>query len=80
MVKFRELRRTYGFDEVAISPGSVTVNPELTNTDFSVGPLKISTPVLGSAMDAVASPDFAGTMHRQGALSVMNLELSLIHI
>ena len=74
MVKFRELRRTYGFDEVAISPGSVTVNPELTNTDFSVGPLKISTPVLGSAMDAVASPDFAGTMHRQGALSVMNLE------
>lgn len=74
VVKLRELRRTYGFDEVAISPGTVTINPELTNTDFSVGPFTISTPVLGSAMDAVASPGFAGTMHRQGALSVINLE------
>ena len=32
----RELRRVYGFDEVAIAPGSITINPELTSTDFSV--------------------------------------------
>lgn len=74
MAKLRELRRTYGFDEVAISPGAITVNPEMVETDFSVGEVTISTPILGSAMDAVATPGFAGEMHKQGALSVMNLE------
>ena len=74
MTNFRELRRVYGFDEVAIAPGSVTVNPEMVNTEFSVGNVTTDIPVLGSAMDAVASPAFAGELHRQGALSVMNLE------
>ena len=74
MAKLRELRRTYGFDEVAISPGTITVNPEMVETGFSVGEVTISTPILGSAMDAVATPAFAGEMHKQGALSVMNLE------
>ena len=74
MSKFRELRRTYGFDEVAIAPGAVTINPAMTDTKFSVGDININIPILGSAMDAVASPDFASAMHSQGALSVMNLE------
>ena len=74
MTNFRELRRVYGFDEVAIAPGAVTVNPEMVNTEFSVGNVTTDIPVLGSAMDAVASPAFAGEMHQQGALSVMNLE------
>ena len=26
---FKELERSYGFDEVAIVPGNVTINPEL---------------------------------------------------
>ena len=74
MSKFRELRRTYGFDEVAIAPGTVTINPAMTDTTFSVGNISIDIPIIGSAMDAVASPDFASEMHSQGALSVMNLE------
>ena len=74
MSKFRELRRTYGFDEVAIAPGTVTINPAMTDTTFSVGNISIDIPIIGSAMDAVASPEFASEMHSQGALSVMNLE------
>ena len=74
MSKFRELRRTYGFDEVAIAPGTVTINPAMTDTKFSVGDISIDIPIIGSAMDAVASPEFASEMHTQGALSVMNLE------
>ncbi len=74
MSEFRELRRTYGFDEVAIAPGTVTVNPAMTDTKFSVGDISIDIPIIGSAMDAVASPEFASEMHTQGALSVMNLE------
>ena len=74
MSNLRELRRTYGFDEVAIAPGAITVNPEMTDTSFKLGDVSIDIPVLGSAMDAVANPSFIGKMHEQGALSVMNLE------
>ena len=70
----RELRRVYGFDEVAIAPGSITINPELTNTDFSVDGITLSTPVLGGAMDAVSSPSFAGEMDRLGGMAVTNME------
>ena len=74
MSNLRELRRTYGFDEVAIAPGTVTVNPEMTDTSFELADVSIKIPILGSAMDAVANPYFIGKMHEQGALSVMNLE------
>ena len=70
----RELRRVYGFDEVAIAPGSVTINPEMTSTDFSVDGITLSTPVLGGAMDAVSSPSFAGEMDKLGAMAVTNME------
>ena len=74
MSNLRELRRTYGFDEVAIAPGAITVNPEMTDTSFKLGDVSIEIPILGSAMHAVANPAFIGKMHAQGALSVMNLE------
>lgn len=72
--RLKELRRAYGFDEVAIAPGSVTINPELTNTDFAIDGFTLGTPVLASAMDAVVSPRFAGRMSELGGLGVMNLE------
>ncbi len=72
--QIRELRRVYGFDEVAIVPGELTVNPELTSTDFPVDGITLKTPVLASAMDAVVSPEFAGKMSALGGLGVMNLE------
>ena len=36
--RIKELRRAYGFEEVAIVPGEVTINPELANTTFSTRP------------------------------------------
>ena len=35
-----EIRRAYGFDEVAIVPGRVTINPDQTSTEFSVDGLE----------------------------------------
>ncbi len=70
----REIRRAYGFDEVAIAPGELTVNPELTSTEFSIDGITLTTPVLAAAMDAVVSPDFAGEMSSLGGMAVMNLE------
>jgi IMP dehydrogenase len=71
---YRELRPAYGFDEVAIVPGSTTVNPELTNVRFALGEHTFEMPILAAALDAVASPAFASEMGKRGGLAVMNLE------
>ena len=54
--QFKELRRAYGFDEVAIVPGSVTVNPDQTSTEFAVDGITVRIPIIASAMDAIVSP------------------------
>ena len=51
--QFKQLRRSYGFDEVAIVPGDVTVNPNQANTDFTIEGITFSIPILASAMDGV---------------------------
>ena len=72
--QFKEIRRAYGFDDVAIVPGDVTINPEMANTEFAVDGITLSIPVLAAAMDAVVSPEFATQMYELGGLAVMNLE------
>ena len=71
---YRELRPAYGFDDVAIVPGSVTINPELTNVRFALSEFTFEIPVLAAALDAVSSPRFASEMGQRGGLAVMNLE------
>ena len=72
--QIREARRSYGFEEIAIVPGEVTINPDQTSLEFSLDGITLSAPVLASAMDAVVSPSFAVEMDRLGGLAVMNLE------
>ncbi|HMS58421.1 MAG TPA: GuaB3 family IMP dehydrogenase-related protein [Tepidiformaceae bacterium] len=72
--RFKQLRRAYGFDEVAIVPGDVTINPELVELGLDIGPHHFEVPFLASAMDAVVDPRFAIEMHRAGGLAVLNLE------
>jgi IMP dehydrogenase len=72
--KFKELRRCYGFDEVAIVPGDVTVNPEQTNVDLRIGNVTLSVPIIGAAMDAVTDVKTAILMSQMGGLSVLHLE------
>ena len=72
--KFRELRRSYGFDEVAIVPGDITINPDQTNIDFKVEGFTFSTPILASAMDAVTDVNMAILLSKRGGLGVLNLE------
>jgi len=71
---FKQLRRAYGFDEVAIVPGDTTINPDQTNTDFKVGELSFSIPILAAAMDAVTDVNFAALMSKLGGLAVLNLD------
>ncbi|UCD54531.1 MAG: IMP dehydrogenase, partial [Dehalococcoidia bacterium] len=51
--QFKELRRAYGFDEVALVPGDTTINPDQTNVDFKIESLTFSIPIVAAAMDAV---------------------------
>ena len=71
---FKELERAYGFDEVSIVPGQVTINPDLTSTKMTIADLAFEIPVLASAMDGAVSPRFAVMMHEMGGLGVLNAE------
>jgi IMP dehydrogenase len=72
--KSKQLRRAYGFDEVAIVPGDETINPDQTNTDFRIEDLTFSIPIIASAMDAVTDVNFAILMSKLGGLAVLHLE------
>jgi IMP dehydrogenase len=73
-LKLKEIERAYGFDEVALVPGDVTINPDQTDIDFAVGEHTFSIPVLASAMDAIVDTAFAIKFSKLGGLAVLNLE------
>lgn len=70
----RTLRHAYGFEDVALVPGNITINPLQTDIDFDLGDLHFDTPVLASAIDAVVDVNFAIAMSKFGGLAVLNLE------
>jgi IMP dehydrogenase len=70
----RRLRPAYGFDDVAIVPGDITVDPADVDVSWQVGPLRLPLPILASAMDGVVDPAMAVELGRLGGLAVLNLE------
>ena len=72
--KDREARRAYGFDEVALVTGNLTINPEEVETSSNIGNLKVKIPIIASAMDGVVDVKFAVAMGKLGGLAVLNLE------
>ena len=75
----RKARTTYGFDEIALVPGRVTINPNEVDIAFSIPrknsePLRLAIPILASAMDGVVDVPFAIEMGKLGGLAVLNLE------
>lgn len=75
----RKARVTYGFDEIALVPGAVTINPNEVDITCQIprpdgSALKMPLPVLASAMDGVVDARFAIAMGKLGGLAVLNLE------
>lgn len=70
----RKARQCYGFDEIAIVPGSVTIDPDDVETHWKLSNLKFEIPVLAAAMDGVVDVDFAIEMSKLGGIGVLNLE------
>ena len=72
--KERKARRCYGFDEAALVPGSVTINPNEVDTGWEIAGRKFRVPILAAAMDGVVDVKFAIKMGKLGGLAVLNLE------
>lgn len=70
----RKARRCYGFDEIALVPGKVTINPEEVDTSWKIDGKRYRVPILAAAMDGVVDVKFAVKMGKLGGLAVLNLE------
>src|ERR1043166_7466499 len=75
----RKARVTYGFDEIALVPGELTINPNEVDTSFRIPrkdteAIALKIPILASAMDGVTDVRFCIEMGKLGGLGVINLE------
>ncbi len=68
------LRTTYGFDDVSLVPGEITIDPQEVDITTTIGGEKLDIPILGAAMDGVIDPRMAVEMGRLGGWGVLNLE------
>jgi IMP dehydrogenase len=72
--KGKSVRRAYGFDEIALVPGSLTLDPELCDVSFNIDSHRFAIPVIASAMDSVVDPFMAASLGQLGGLAVFNLQ------
>ncbi len=70
----RRARRCYGFDEIALVPGTTTINPAEVDTSWEIDGIKFRAPFIASAMDGVVDVKFAIAMGKLGGLAVLNLD------
>ncbi len=70
----RKARRCYGFDEIALVPGKVTINPAEVDTSWQIDKKRYRVPILAAAMDGVVDVKFTMAMGKLGGIAVLNLE------
>src|SRR5438093_1274300 len=70
----RKARVAYGFDDIALVPGTITVNPNEVDITWELCGRRFDLPIIAAAMDGVVGPRLAVEMGRLGGLAVLNLE------
>ncbi len=70
----KRARQSYGFDEVALVPGPLYVDPGDVDVSWSLGGRRFEIPILAAALDAAVDPALAAEMSRLGGLAVLNLD------
>ena len=70
----KTLQPAYGFDDVAIVPGNVTISPDMPDTTARFDGLEMEIPFLAAAMDSVVDVNFAAKMGEYGGLAIMNMD------
>ena len=74
MNALKTLQPAYGFDDVAIVPGNVTISPDMPDTTARFNGLEMEIPFLAAAMDSVVDVNFAAKMSEYGGLAIMNMD------
>jgi len=70
----KRARRSYGFDEVALVPGPLVIDPRDVDVSFELGGKRFAVPILAAALDAAVNPPMAALMSSLGGLAVLNLD------
>ena len=70
----RKARQCYGFDDIALAPGDITINPDDVEVKWKLGETEFYVPIIAAAMDGVVDTKFAVAMGKLGGLAVLNLE------
>lgn len=67
-------RQAFGFDDVALVPGAVTLDPEQVDLSCELAGVCLGLPLLASAMDAVMDVASAAALGELGGLGVLHLQ------
>src|SRR2546422_9409007 len=67
----RKARAAYGFDDIALVPGSLTVNPNEVDISWELCGHRYEIPIIAAAMDGVVGPKLAIEMGRLGGLAAL---------
>src|SRR5919106_985844 len=70
----RKARAAYVFDDIALVPGALTINPNEVDISWDLCGRRFDIPIIAAAMDGVVGPELAVEMGRLGGLAVLNLE------
>src|SRR5256712_1813024 len=70
----RKARVAYGFDDIALVPGTVTINPNEVDIAWELCGHRFELPIIAAAMDGVVGLMLAIEMGRLGVVAVLNLE------
>lgn len=71
---YKSAHYSFGFDDVALVPGPVTVDPRDVTLDLQIGPHRLTIPILASAMDSAVDSRMAIALGQAGGLGVLNLQ------
>ena len=70
----KKSRRAYGIDEIALVPGTRTLDPSLADASTTIGGIERKIPIIASAMDGVVDVRMAVLLSELGSMGVINLE------
>ena len=68
----KKARRVYGFDEVALTPSVLSVDPRDIDVSWELGRHRFTIPVIAAALDAAVDVRLAVEMSNLGGFAVMN--------
>lgn len=74
LTPYKTIRWAYGFDDISLVPSACVIDPEQIDISLNLGNIKLSIPVIASAMDGVVDKNMAVKLGKLGGIAVLNLE------